>query len=235
MERGPKRERRGQRHSSAAQRTFPWDADGHCASCATGSGTPRGEPPGVRGSLRSPCGDAAAEPETHLTIWKDYMAGTWDEWAPVPLRLILGFGFTIHGWDKISDGTEGLQGMLQMIGIPGGAATAWMVALLEFFGGLALIAGALIPIVASLLIVDMLVAMATVHLPHGFSFMNLTGIGTEGPTFGMPGYEINLLYIAGLGALILGGAGAYAIDRSSRERKAEAFRPRERAPGLVRR
>jgi putative oxidoreductase len=147
------------------------------------------------------------------------MNGTWRDWAPLPLRLMLGFGFVYHGWEKISDGTEQFQGMLQMIGIPGGAATAWLVALLEFFGGLALIAGALIPIVAPLLIVNMLVAMFTVHLPHGFSFMNMTGMGPEGPEFGMPGYEINLLYIAGLLALILGGAGAYSVDRMRRARE----------------
>jgi putative oxidoreductase len=144
------------------------------------------------------------------------MNGTWADWAPLPLRLILGFGFIYHGWEKLADGTEGFQMMLGMIGIPGGAATAWFVALLEFFGGLALIAGALVPFVAVLLIGNMLVAAVTVHLPHGFSFMNMTGMGPDGPQFGMPGYEINLLYIAGLLALILGGAGAYSIDRVRR-------------------
>jgi putative oxidoreductase len=141
------------------------------------------------------------------------MHRNWIEWAPLPLRLVLGFGFVYHGWEKVADGTEGFQGMLSMIGIPGGAATAWFVAILELVGGLALIAGAFVPVVAALLIGDMLVAMVTVHLPHGFSFMNMTGMGPEGPTFGMPGYEVNLLYIAGLLALILGGAGAASIDR----------------------
>jgi putative oxidoreductase len=156
------------------------------------------------------------------------MNGTWTDWAPLPLRLILGFGFVYHGWDKLADGTEGFQGMLGMIGIPGGAATAWFVALLEFFGGLALIAGAFVPIVAVLLIGDMLVAAVTVHLPHGFSFMNMTGMGPDGPQFGMPGYEINLLYIAGLLALILGGAGAYSVDRMRRTGRAAPAQPARR-------
>jgi putative oxidoreductase len=43
----------------------------------------------------------------------------------------------------------------------------------------------------------------------------------EGPQFGPPGYEINLLYIAGLLALILGGAGPLSIDRL-RAKKASA-------------
>jgi putative oxidoreductase len=156
------------------------------------------------------------------------MNGTWTDWAPLPLRLILGFGFVYHGWEKVADGTQMFQGMLQMIGVPGGAATAWFVALLELLGGLALIAGAFVPIVAVLLIGDMLVAAVTVHLPHGFSFMNMTGMGPDGPQFGMPGYEINLLYIAGLLALILGGAGAYSVDRMRRTGSAAPSRSARR-------
>jgi putative oxidoreductase len=159
---------------------------------------------------------------------------TWPDLAPAPLRLILGFGFLYHGWDKIADGTQGFQGMLQMIGVPGGAATAWFVALLEFFGGLALIAGAFVPIFATLLIGNMLVAAVTVHLPHGFSFMNMTGMGPDGPQFGMPGFEINLLYIAGLLALILGGAGAYSVDRMrSAGRAAPEGRVRRETPAAA--
>jgi putative oxidoreductase len=142
------------------------------------------------------------------------MSPTRTEYAPLPLRVVLGLGFVLHGWEKIADGTRGFQGMLQMIGIPGGALTAWFVALVEFIGGLALLAGAFVAIVAALLIADMLVAMFTVHIPHGFSFINITGMGPEGPQFGMPGYEVNLLYMAGLLALILGGAGAYSVDRA---------------------
>ena len=59
----------------------------------------------------------------------------------------------------------------------------------------------------------MLVAMFTVHLKYGFSSVNTIGLTRNGPQFGPPGYEVNLLYIAGLIALILGGAGALSIDR----------------------
>lgn len=155
--------------------------------------------------------------------------------APLPLRLILGFGFVFHGWEKIADGTAGFQGMLQMIGIPGGAATAWFVALVELLGGLALLAGAFVPIAAALLIGNMLVAMFTVHLPHGFNFMNMIGMGPEGPQFGMPGYEVNLLYIAGLLALILAGAGAYSVDGMRRDHAGAAAHSNEgRTRGAVR-
>src|SRR6516164_661069 len=59
----------------------------------------------------------------------------------------------------------------------------------------------------------MLVAMFTVHLKYGFSSINTIGLTRDGPQFGPPGYEVNLLYIAGLLSLILGGAGALSLDR----------------------
>jgi putative oxidoreductase len=149
--------------------------------------------------------------------------------SPLPLRLVLGLGFAYHGWEKISDGTVMFQGMLASIGVPGGAATAWFVATIELVGGFALLAGALVPLVSAILIGNMLVALVTVHLPHGFSFMNIIAMGPEGPVFGMPGYEIPLLYIAGLAALLVGGAGAYSVDGTTRgaaapERSPEAER-----------
>ena len=48
--------------------------------------------------------------------------------------------------------------------------------------------------------------------PDGFSAVKTIGLTPEGPQFGPPGYEINLLYIAGLVALILGGAGPLSIE-----------------------
>lgn len=143
------------------------------------------------------------------------MFRTWPHLAPLPLRLILGFGMMYHGYPKLFDAAQrqGFVGMLQGIGIPAPGVMAWVVAIVEFVGGLALIVGAFVSIVAVLLIIEMLVAMITVHLPHGFNFLNITGMEPGGPTFGMPGYEVNLLYIAGLLALLLAGAGAYSFDQ----------------------
>jgi uncharacterized membrane protein YphA (DoxX/SURF4 family) len=47
------------------------------------------------------------------------------------------------------------------------------------------------------------------------------GLTADGPQFGPPGYEVNLLYIASLLALILGGAGPFSIDRLLARRKRE--------------
>ncbi len=135
--------------------------------------------------------------------------------APLFPRFILGFGFVYHGFPKLflPGEREAFVGMLRTIEVPQPGLMAWAVGALEVVGGLALIAGAFVVIFGSLLTINMLVAMFTVHLPHGFSFMSITGMTETGPTFGMPGYEVNLLYIAGLVVLILGGAGAFSIDR----------------------
>ncbi len=135
--------------------------------------------------------------------------------APLFPRFILGFGFVYHGFPKLflPGEREAFVGMLRTIGVPQPGLMAWAVGALEFVGGLALITGAFVLIFGSLLTINMLVAMFTVHLPQGFSFMHITGMTEAGPTFGMPGYEVTLLYISGLVVLILGGAGAFSIDR----------------------
>ena len=83
--------------------------------------------------------------------------------------------------------------------------TAWIVTLLELVGGLALIVGVFVTLLSILLIVSMFVAMFTVHFRYGFSAIKTIGLTKDGPVFGPPGYEVNLLYIAGLLVLILAG------------------------------
>ena len=135
------------------------------------------------------------------------------QWAPLPLRLILGFGFIYHGFPKISaEGHQSFVGILTRIQVPAPGVAAWVAGVVEFVGGIALILGVFVTIASVLLAVDMLVALFKVHWAAGFSFMNFTGVGPNGPTFGLPGYEVNLLYIAGLLALILGGAGALSFE-----------------------
>ena len=153
--------------------------------------------------------------------------GHWRQWAPLPLRLILGFGFIYHGFPKLSSmaGHDRFASMLQGLALPYPDALAWTAATIEVVGGLALILGVLVAISSALLTINMLAAMWTVHLPHGFSFMNVTGQTESGPTFGMPGYEVNLLYIAGLLALILGGSGAWSLGRRSADRRAKQEEP----------
>src|SRR5262245_64390260 len=85
-------------------------------------------------------------------------------WVPVPLRLIIGFGFMAHGWAKLSRGPSGFAKLLAQIGAPLPEATAWATTFVELLGGLAVFVGAFIEVVSIPLIVMMLVAMFTVHL-----------------------------------------------------------------------
>jgi putative oxidoreductase len=114
------------------------------------------------------------------------------QWAPVPLRVVMGIGFIVHGWAKWSRGPAGFAKLLQQIGVPLPDFAAWAVTFLELTGGFALIIGAFVAIVSIPLIVSMFVAMITVNGRYGFSAINTISLNESGPVFGPPGYEINL-------------------------------------------
>jgi putative oxidoreductase len=156
---------------------------------------------------------------------------SWSQWVPLSLRLVIGIGFMVHGWAKLSRGPSGFARLLTQIGAPLPGATAWVSTFVELLGGLAILVGAFVEVVSVPLIVMMVVAMFTVHWKYGFSSINTIGLTPNGPQFGPPGYEVNLLYIAGLLSLILGGAGALSIDRFlSRNRgSSESTRAHQRA------
>ena len=134
--------------------------------------------------------------------------------APLPLRIVLGAGMMYHGFPKLfnAQSHQAFEGTLTQIGVPAPTIMSYMVGVVEFFGGMMLIAGAFVSVVSIFMIINMLVAAFTVHVPQGFNFINITGMTEAGPTFGMPGYEVNLLYIAGLVSLILSGDGALSFD-----------------------
>ena len=139
--------------------------------------------------------------------------------APLCLRLIIGYGFMAHGWAKISRGTAGFEKLLTQIGTPFPHISAALVPYIELIGGLAIFLGLFVTIMAIPLIATMLVAMFTIHVNYGFSSIKTIGLTPNGPIFGPPGYEICLLYIAGLISLILTGAGHLSIDDLLRRRK----------------
>src|SRR4029077_18009804 len=120
----------------------------------------------------------------------------WRRWVPIPLRMILGVGFMVHGWAKWRRGPAAFAELLKQAHVPLPFANAWLVTLLEIFGGLALLTGAFVAIVSVPLIVSVLGAMFTVNIKFGFSGVNTIGLAPNGPKLGPPGYEINLLYIA---------------------------------------
>ena len=142
-----------------------------------------------------------------------------ERWALIPVRLIVGFGFLEHGFAKLTRGPDAFANILQAMGVPGPHFMAWATILVEILGGLAVILGAFVTLASLPMAAVLLVAMFTVHLPYGFSSIKLQAVTAAGAQFGPPGYEVDLLYLACLATLVLGGSGPLAIDGLIRKRR----------------
>ena len=142
-----------------------------------------------------------------------------DRWPFLPLPLIVGYGFMEHGFAKLAKGPDAFANILQAIGVPGPHFMAWSTILVEILGGLAVFLGAFVTLASLPMAAVLLVAIFTVHLPYGFSSIKLNAVTAAGAQFGPPGYEVNLLYLACLAALALGGPGPLAIDNLIRKRR----------------
>ena len=145
-------------------------------------------------------------------------------WAPIPLRLIVGYGFMEHGFAKLSKGPENFAAILHAIGVPAPNLMAWLTILTELLGGLAVLLGAFVPFVSLPMAAVLFVAALTVHLPYGFSSIKLMSVTAGRAQFGPPGFELDLLYIACLAALVFGGSGPLAIDGVLRTRRLSSSR-----------
>jgi putative oxidoreductase len=139
-------------------------------------------------------------------------------WAPIPLRLIVGYGFMAHGFAKLTKGPDAFAAILHALGVPAPHFMASVTILTELLGGLAVILGAFVSLSAIPMAAILLVAMFTVHLPYGFSSIKLMAVTPAGAQFGLPGYEVDLLYLACLAGLVLSGPGPFAIDGLIRKR-----------------
>jgi putative oxidoreductase len=143
-------------------------------------------------------------------------------WWAIPIRLIVGYGFMAHGYAKLARGPEKFAHILDSLGMPVPDFLAWTTVIVELVGGLAVTIGAFVPLAVVPMVAVLLVAIFTVHLPNGFSSIKLQSVDAAGAHFGQPGYETDLLYLAGLMALVLGGPGPLTIN--------QALAKRNRAP-----
>lgn len=146
-------------------------------------------------------------------FWGHMLLSARQSWYAIPLRLIVGYGFMVHGHAKLARGPEAFAAILAALHVPAPLLMAWATVAVELLGGLAILVGAFVPLASIPLIVVLLVATFSVHVQYGFSSIKLQAITSAGAQFGPPGYETGLLYIATLVALILGGPGPLSVDR----------------------
>lgn len=139
-------------------------------------------------------------------------------WSAIPLRLIVGYGFMQHGFAKLSRGPDAFAAILKAMAVPAPHLMAWLTILTELLGGLAVLLGLFVTIVSVPMTAVLLVAMFKVHLQYGFSSIKLLAVSATGAKFGPVGYEVILLYVACLAALVSAGSGPFAIDGLLRER-----------------
>jgi putative oxidoreductase len=125
---------------------------------------------------------------------------------------MVGYGFIAHGLAKLSRGPSGFSSTLHALGVPAPDVMAWATIVVELIGGFAVLIGAFVWVASIPLAVVLLVATFSVHLPYGFSSIKLVAVTAAGAQFGPPGYEVALLYLASLAALVVGGSGPLSID-----------------------
>jgi len=116
-------------------------------------------------------------------------------YAPVVIRVVLGLVFLAHGYDKLQN-VAGVAGFFTNIGIPAAGIMAWVVTLVEFLGGIALIVGLCTRYASALIAVVMIVATIKVKLAKGF----------------VGGYELDLSLLAMAVSLMLTGSGPYSLE-----------------------
>lgn len=119
-------------------------------------------------------------------------------------RLIIGGFFFGHGAQKWfgwfdGPGIDGATGFMESLEMKPARANAHLASGSETIGGAMIALGALTPLAATTLIATMITAARKVHLANG-------------PWASNNGYELNLVMIAALLAIVEGGPGDFSID-----------------------
>ena len=126
------------------------------------------------------------------------------------VRIVTGIVFAAHGGQKLFVyGFAGVTGAFTQMGVPMPGIIGPFIALLEFFGGLALIIGLLSRLAALGLAFDMIGAILLVHLKGGFVLP--------------AGYEFALILFAASLAVAIGGPGALSADAAIAGRRGDTL------------
>ena len=136
-------------------------------------------------------------------------------WISTLARVFCGLVFIIHGYPKIMNLAGTSMFFSENFGVPGWLAIP--IAILEFFGGILLVAGLATRIVSALFIFEMIGAMLFVHLPHGWDVFQ-------------GGFEFNLALVLLLLIVVLLGPGPLSIDAAIVRRRGGGYAPEESPP-----
>jgi putative oxidoreductase len=126
--------------------------------------------------------------------------------ATLIMRAALGVGFVAHGGQKLfgwfgGTGIAGTTTFFTSVGLSAPHAFAYVSGILEFFGGIAIALGFLTVPAALALIVEMIIAIASVSYKAGF-FVTAQKIG----------WELNVYLLGLLAAVLVTGPGAWSLD-----------------------
>lgn len=121
----------------------------------------------------------------------------WRDAGLLVLRLALAVVFILHGYDKLFGATTitGFAGFLTKLSVPLPEVFAWIVSIVEFVGGIAVLLGVFVRPAAALIAINM-----------AFAFMLTKG--------SLPKGDLDFALFAIALALALSGGGRFALMKS---------------------
>lgn len=140
-----------------------------------------------------------------MNLFKKCDAKTCQDTALLVLRIAMAIVFIYHGYGKLfgpMPGMAGFTGMVAKIGFPLPAFFAYIAALAEFLGGIALLLGTRTRLFSALIGVNMIVAIVFVK------------------QFKLPSIDPDLALLAIAIALMLIGPGAYSLSTKLKKKTA---------------
>ena len=116
-------------------------------------------------------------------------------------RVAVGVTLLAHGWQKFFTNTiDGTSTFFESMDVPAATAAAIFAATVELVGGILLIVGLFTPVVAVLVVIDMIGAWWCVHSDAGTIFVDAGG------------YELVLVLAAGAALVGAVAGGRYSLD-----------------------
>ena len=115
------------------------------------------------------------------------------------LRVVVGVTMVMHGYPKLKNPQQTVQ-WTKGLGVP--AVATYLAIVLEFFGGIALVIGFIVPIVAFFIALEMVGNTILKAVKMKAHYLQMTEHA----------YEIDITYLLLAITLLVLGAGAFSLD-----------------------